>query len=482
MRKTTENLNFEFELCVNVGFSENYAFESKLSVYSSTKKRKEEQLQSHLKMDSLGNIVAFVTGPMTAVVGLPSGLRNAIDGSFIGMRRPNHTSFRTQVFEKSKSCSVRNLNMMAENPLSSAELDRRQQTKITADTVKAAPPRGLFTVPVAELQLPRSSLKLVEVDGRTQIVAEVSQDGIPYLEPPKPTSITLTTELLAKDGSRAVDLPGSVPSNVSFVKYLPTQSPREGIPVPKDGQRRKRGGTIFGVEDRYAFIPNAYPWHMCGQIRTAKGRCSGTIVGPRHVLTASHCVNWGDPGEQPGWINFTPAYYDGNKPFGEHSAETIISILQASGGLTDQETAFDYVVLVMTGRIGDLTGYAGSRKYNGDWNDGNHWQYIGYAGDLASGERPAFQGGCAVSSNQAHTFAGHDSFVLGHFNDFTPGQSGGCAWGWWADESFPRVVGVGSTIGSTAVEQPHGSTIGDNEYGGGEALNKMIAWARKNFP
>jgi hypothetical protein len=44
------------------------------------------------------------------------------------------------------------------------------------------------------------------------------------------------------------------------------------------------------------------------------------------------------------------------------------------------------------------------------------------------------------------------------------------------------VVGVGSTIGSTAVQQPTGSTSGDNEYGGGPALSALISWARANFP
>jgi hypothetical protein len=122
------------------------------------------------------------------------------------------------------------------------------------------------------------------------------------------------------------------------------------------------------------------------------------------------------------------------------------------------------------------------RTYDGGWNGGSYWQYIGYPGELSSGERPAFQGGAVVSSKQDFTLNGNDGSVLGHFNEFTLGQSGGPAWGWWADEPWPRVVGVGSTIGSTAVQQPTGSTIGDNEYGGGPALTPIISWARANRP
>jgi hypothetical protein len=78
--------------------------------------------------------------------------------------------------------------------------------------------------------------------------------------------------------------------------------------------------------------------------------------------------------------------------------------------------------------------------------------------------------------------AGQGALVLGHFNEFTPGQSGGAAWGWWGNEPSPRIVGVRSTIGSTAVQQPTNSTTGDNEYGGGDALSSLISWARANFP
>ncbi len=136
----------------------------------------------------------------------------------------------------------------------------------------------------------------------------------------------------------------------------------------------------------------------------------------------------------------------------------------------------------MAERIGDVIGYPGYRTYDDDWNDGEYWQYIGYPGELSSGERPAFQGDAVVSSQQDFSLSGNTGYVLGHFNEFTPGQSGGSAWGWWGEEPWPRVVGVGSTIGSTAVQQPTGSTIGDNEYGGGPALSSIISWARSNRP
>jgi adenylate kinase len=132
--------------------------------------------------------------------------------------------------------------------------------------------------------------------------------------------------------------------------------------------------------------------------------------------------------------------------------------------------------------IGDVVGYPGYRTYDEDWDGGSYWQYIGYPGELSSGERPAFQGNGVISTVQNESLSGQTGYVLGHFNEFTPGQSGGAVWGWWDGEPWPRVVGVGSTIGDTTVKSTSVGTSGDNEYGGGPALSALISWARANYP
>lgn len=285
---------------------------------------------------------------------------------------------------------------------------------------------------------------------------------------------------MADEHLKVRELEGLVPRG-SVVSFQPKRAPRTRVQEVFDDQPRDKGGTIFGNDDRYLFDDQSFPWRTTGLIRTAGGRCSGTTIGPRLVLTASHCVNWSVDGDSAGWITFTPGYFDGNGPWGEIAATNVIYWNQAPGSLTDQETAFDYVVLVMEDNIGDVIGYPGYRTYDDAWNGGTFWQYIGYPGELAGGERPAFQGDAVVSSVQDESLNGQTGFVMGHFNEFTPGQSGGSAWGWWEDEPWPRVVGVGSTIGSTAVSAPHGSTNGDNEYGGGPPLSALISWARANF-
>ena len=86
----------------------------------------------------------------------------------------------------------------------------------------------------------------------------------------------------------------------------------------------------------------------------------------------------------------------------------------------------------MPERIGDVIGYPGYRTYDDDWNGGEFWQYIGPIPVSSQWERPAFQGDAVISSQQNFSLNGSSGSVLGHFNEFTPGQSGGSAWGWGA--------------------------------------------------
>jgi V8-like Glu-specific endopeptidase len=370
---------------------------------------------------------------------------------------------------------------MARKTTTSAPVRHSAVAKRRRVPAKGEPPE--ISLPILDVSLKDvRGTRVRQEGGRLRVEADLTSAG---LDRRRRYERIPAIGLDARDISRSLarqEIKGHRPAGVPTA-FIPKRARRTHTLRPERGKDLDPGGTIFGTDDRYLYDDLSFPWRTTGKVRTVGQWGSGTTIGPRLVLTASHVVNWtgGDDGDVA-WLTFSPGYFDGNGPWGEVAATNVIYWLQAPGSLSDQQTAFDYVVLVMEERIGDIVGYPGYRTYNDDWNGGSYWQYIGYPGERSSGERPAFQGPGVVSSVEDESFSGQTGYVMGHFNEFTPGQSGGSIWGWWGNEPWPRVVGVGSTIGSTAVQTPTGSTVGDNEYGGGPALSALISWARSNFP
>jgi V8-like Glu-specific endopeptidase len=234
--------------------------------------------------------------------------------------------------------------------------------------------------------------------------------------------------------------------------------------------------TLFNPEERYTFSDTSFPWCTCGKIETEAGWGSGVMIGPRHVMTASHVVVW-KPGNTCGWIKFTPLKFDSSEPFGHAFATLVYSWNKADGsdGLNLTEGAFDYVVCVLDSGLGNVTGWMGSRGYNTSWDGGDYWGHIGYPGDLSGGTRPAFIGYQDFIDESNASLNGRSSFRIRHKIDVIPGQSGGPYFGFWSGEPWPRVVAIqsGENLGGTG---------GDNTSGGGNPLSELINFARNANP
>jgi hypothetical protein len=149
--------------------------------------------------------------------------------------------------------------------------------------------------------------------------------------------------------------------------------------------------------------------------------------------------------------------------------------MDGSDGLNLTEGAFDYVVCVLDSRLGNLTGWMGSRGYNTSWDNGDYWGHIGYPQDLSGGSRPAFIGWQDFLSETSASLGGRSSFRIRHEIDVIPGQSGGPYFGVWAGEPWPRVVGIQSG-------QNLGGPGGDATCGGGNPLSELINFARTDMP
>jgi V8-like Glu-specific endopeptidase len=230
--------------------------------------------------------------------------------------------------------------------------------------------------------------------------------------------------------------------------------------------------TVFAPENRYLFNDTAFPWCTAGRVETsAGGWASGVMIGPRHLLTCSHAIQWINPPNPyvAGWIKFIPSYFDGSEPFGAAWGAHIYWQQQVAGPTIDgTEARNDYVVVALDRRMGDITGWMGSRTYDDSWDGGTYWSHIGYPGDLNSGTRPSFEG--SISLNGDDTQPGTNQAIY-HIGDVWPGQSGGPFFGWWAGEPWPWAVADQSWQNAST-----------NGASGGSNMVDMVIRARNDFP
>jgi V8-like Glu-specific endopeptidase len=263
---------------------------------------------------------------------------------------------------------------------------------------------------------------------------------------------------------------------------LPMKLPKE-LQI-KPAWRRKKGkrdnfgepGTIFPPDTRFVFSDTSFPYCTCGLIQTAAGSGSGVMIGPRHMMTASHAINWGADGSA-GWVKFIPLNFDTSEPFGSAFVSQIYwwQRVNGSDGVSSNEAAFDYVVCTLDRRLGDVTGWMGASSYSPGWNGGAYWAHIGYPSDLGGGLRPVFHGDGIMDSTVSESFSGRSSFRIMHRNDYWFGQSGGPAYGWWTGDPWPRVVATYSAVN-------WGGVGGPNANGGGDPLPELINFARSSEP
>jgi V8-like Glu-specific endopeptidase len=383
-----------------------------------------------------------------------------------------------------------NSNNISDQPLTGEQISNLRSLK-----ARGKPPSKV-TLYTSTFRLPeRAKASLVKVRGAAgTFKVQVSLPGkaighraifqnIPAQTPSKIGKSKKKSRLTVRDdGVRPLHLAVNfIPKKVDLKLNERAQPPID-FDYRREGEIVNRPTCIFVPDDRYIYQDTNFPWNTVGRVDTPLGSCTGCTIGRRLLLTSNHMIQWNADGTA-GWVRFRPAYYNGSAPFGEAWATTTLSWMKTTpaDGLSDLETALDYVVCVLDSNMGDIAGYPGYRTYNSSWNGGDYWQHMGYPADLSGGERPSFQGNAIISIVQTHSTSGQSGYVLGHFNDIIFGHSGGPVWGWWADEPWPRVVGVQSSQPFVCPTAP-GDTSTDNHFGGGPALSNLISWARSNYP
>jgi V8-like Glu-specific endopeptidase len=268
-------------------------------------------------------------------------------------------------------------------------------------------------------------------------------------------------------------LEGFVPDHLPFSPHRPLMDKRFKRGKFHDPHQKLKKGqyqatTIFPPDQRGVFSDTSYPWCTTGKVDLGGGFGSGVLVGPRHLLCASHMMTWNANGSV-NQVTFTPSYFDGNAPFGNSGITNWFAYRKVVGpNLSAADIEQDYVVLVLSNRLGDVCGYMGTRGYSDSWNGSGFWTHVGYPGDLTGGQRPTFQNGIAINSTAGNDPTDEELF---HQADVWPGQSGGPFFAFWSGESFPRVVAVQSAQNSQT-----------NLAGAGNELADLVNQARAAFP
>jgi V8-like Glu-specific endopeptidase len=255
--------------------------------------------------------------------------------------------------------------------------------------------------------------------------------------------------------------------------YLPK---RARTPIPRTvlhHDQRLEPAIVYPPDERTIYNDRSYPWGCICKVRTAAGFVgSGALIGPRHVLTASHCVDWGTDAAETIQVHLT----------GTTAAATAFDTLayaftQISGDPTVTTLDEDYACLVLDQRLGDVFGWLGTKTYDSSWDGDNVWWSMGYPTDIASGLQPTFIKNKNMDEDEWDYGSGR---AMTTSADMMKGQSGSAMFGFWDEgnppQPIPYAVAVMSAFGNVW------ASGFENWCSGGSDLGRVVKQARDENP
>ncbi|TLS26871.1 hypothetical protein PpBr36_04796 [Pyricularia pennisetigena] len=265
---------------------------------------------------------------------------------------------------------------------------------------------------------------------------------------PEPVHITWTeADVFAKGGNATA---------------APAQEPDEAVHL---AALQARG--IIGADDRVVLTDTIYPFSAMGRLRVnfpggASSWCSASLVGPRVVATARHCVS---PGAS---YSFSPAYLDRDRlPTG--NVVSIISLRQ-NGELQGCEWRNDWALMILDRSLAASSGFFGARPWDNSVARQSIFRTYGYPQDRnPTGQQPYVQGTFPAWVEGGCDNGGPVFFTA----DVTPGQSGS-----------PIYRQVPVAPGGEFVQYGIAAAGSDNYnlWAHGEAFVNAVTAARRDFP
>lgn len=222
------------------------------------------------------------------------------------------------------------------------------------------------------------------------------------------------------------------------------------------------------------FKDTSFPYSAVGRLLIEENGqsyiCTATLVGPRHIITASHCAYWtganiDDTKGPTAVMTFQPDFYD--VEVFTPSSKVIwsywyVKVVEGAASPNDGFEGGDFMIGILDRTVGLENGYFQMATYDTSWNGQEVWNHIGYPG-ATNGLRPVFQGPAQISEATDFTYG----MIMSYEGDTMPGDSGGPIFTNFGDK--PTLVGVVSRGAATG-----GETIIHGGYFMVTLLNKAL--------
>lgn len=242
---------------------------------------------------------------------------------------------------------------------------------------------------------------------------------------------------------------------------LQSEPPSEAVAelMENPGPRPQGGKAVWGSDDRERINDaTAFPFRAVGVLfseaadRSGWGSCSATLIGPRTVITAAHCVHDAEAGGWATEIFFVPGSNSSDdEPFGRYYYDEV-SIQQGyidfwEGEYTSAVVPYDLAVVTLREAAGDVVGWFG---YRTDDASGFSAHILGYPSDKPN--QTLWRSDCEMPQDA------FDDLTIAHYCDTFYGSSGSSIYVQDADGSrYVRAINVAHNSSSNVAVRlvPH---------------------------